>query len=399
MKVECPACSQPFNSTCYPVQLPCGHIYCIHCVKNTCADFEAESILCPACGDVSPAPESMVSLEGHEIILDLLKDPPKLKPEVECSECDEKCLNSCSDCPDKPPLCTRCFELMHQTAKRKTHKLGPLVARQICSIHDKPMELICNTCNTPICQLCVISGSHKNHKVAVPGDISNYTIKLPHVIATLEREYALSRQDLLEKQVHLVRQEQQIEAIKEANMCSDPIEFVLKYSHLVPTESKILMVGLDGSGKTTLLYRICLEQSICTVPTIGFNVETVSHQNNKLTIWDVGGQEKIRPLWRHYYGGTQGIIFVIDSSSHDRIIEAKDELTRLLFDEGMRYVPLLIFANKQDLFTSMTSDEVAQLLDLSKFPLLQYSVQSICATSGEGISDGLHWLCSAINSH
>ena len=43
-----------------------------------------------------------------------------------------------------------------------------------------------------------------------------------------------------------------------------------------------------------------------TIPTIGFNVETVEYKNISFTVWDVGGQDKIRPLWRHYYQNTQG---------------------------------------------------------------------------------------------
>lgn len=38
---------------------------------------------------------------------------------------------------------------------------------------------------------------------------------------------------------------------------------------------------------------------------IGFNVETVEYKNISFTVWDVGGQDKIRPLWRHYFQNTQ----------------------------------------------------------------------------------------------
>ena len=64
---------------------------------------------------------------------------------------------------------------------------------------------------------------------------------------------------------------------------------------------------------------------------------------------DVGGQDKIRPLWRHYYTGTQGLIFVIDCADRDRIDEGKQELHRILNDREMKDAVVLIFANKQDL--------------------------------------------------
>jgi small GTP-binding protein len=73
------------------------------------------------------------------------------------------------------------------------------------------------------------------------------------------------------------------------------------------------MLGLDAAGKTTILYKLKLNQSVTTIPTVGFNVETVTYKNVKFNVWDVGGQDKIRPLWRHYYTGTQGLVFVIDS--------------------------------------------------------------------------------------
>lgn len=64
---------------------------------------------------------------------------------------------------------------------------------------------------------------------------------------------------------------------------------------------------------------------------------------------DVGGQDKIRPLWRHYYTGTQALIFVVDSRDRARLDEARAELHRILTDREMRRCVLLVFANKQDL--------------------------------------------------
>jgi ADP-ribosylation factor protein 6 len=83
--------------------------------------------------------------------------------------------------------------------------------------------------------------------------------------------------------------------------------------------------------------------------TVGFNVETVTYKNVRFNVWDVGGQDKIRPLWRHYYTGTQGLVFVVDSQDRERIEEAKQELHRILSDREMKECLLLVFANKQDL--------------------------------------------------
>ena len=69
-------------------------------------------------------------------------------------------------------------------------------------------------------------------------------------------------------------------------------------------EMRLLMLGLDAAGKTTILYKLKLGQDVTTIPTVGFNVETVTYKNVKFNVWDVGGQDKIRPLWRHYFSGT-----------------------------------------------------------------------------------------------
>lgn len=90
----------------------------------------------------------------------------------------------------------------------------------------------------------------------------------------------------------------------------------------------------------------------------GFNVETVEYKNIQFTVWDVGGQDKIRPLWRHYFQNTQGIIFVVDSNDRDRVVEAREELQRMLNEDELRDAILLVFANKQDLPVSIFGLEI-----------------------------------------
>merc|ERR1719486_377502 len=123
-------------------------------------------------------------------------------------------------------------------------------------------------------------------------------------------------------------------------------------------EMRILRAGLDAAGKTTILYKLKLGEIVTTIPTIGFNVETVEYKNSSFTVWDVGGQDKIRPLWRHYFQNTQGLIFVVDSNDRDRIGEAKDELNKMLAEDELREAIVLVFANKQDLPNAMSVAEV-----------------------------------------
>ncbi|OMJ07430.1 ADP-ribosylation factor 1 [Smittium culicis] len=157
-------------------------------------------------------------------------------------------------------------------------------------------------------------------------------------------------------------------------------------------EMRILMVGLDAAGKTTILYKLKLGEIVTTIPTIGFNVETVEYKNINFTVWDVGGQDKIRPLWRHYFQNTQGIIFVIDSNDRERVNEARDELAQLLNEDDLRDSILLVLANKQDLPNAMDSAEITDKLGLRSMRNRDWYIQSTCATSGEGLYEGLDWL-------
>ncbi|KAI9843347.1 MAG: hypothetical protein M1837_006473 [Sclerophora amabilis] len=157
-------------------------------------------------------------------------------------------------------------------------------------------------------------------------------------------------------------------------------------------EMRILMVGLDAAGKTTILYKLKLGEIVTTIPTIGFNVETVEYKNIQFTVWDVGGQDKIRPLWRHYFQNTQGIIFVVDSNDRERINEGRDELQRMLNEDELRDALLLVFANKQDLPDALNAAEITDKLGLHSLRQRAWFIQSTCATSGDGLYEGLEWL-------
>ena len=213
-------------------------------------------------------------------------------------------------------------------------------------------------------------------------------------------------------------------------------------------EMRILMVGLDAAGKTTILYKFKLGEVVTTIPTIGFNVETVEFKNISFTVWDVGGQDKIRPLWRHYYQNTQGVIFVVDSNDRDRVDAARDEvitavprilfllffhrlnfssepwtrkvavsslffpsssflyshpdtynptliifqLHRMLNEDELRDSVLLVYANKQDLPNAMSAAEMTERLGLHGLRHRQWYIQACCATTGDGLFEGLDWM-------
>ena len=155
---------------------------------------------------------------------------------------------------------------------------------------------------------------------------------------------------------------------------------------------RILQVGLDSTGKTTILYKLKLNEIVTPFPTIGFNVEMIRYKDVDLTIWDVGGCDKIKPLWRHYYQNTQGVIFVVDSNDRDRVGEARDELHRLMGEEELRETVLLVFANKQDLPNPMSTTELTDKLGLLALRKRVWHIQASCALTGDGLQEGLAWM-------
>ena len=162
-------------------------------------------------------------------------------------------------------------------------------------------------------------------------------------------------------------------------------------------ERRILMVGLDAAGKTTILYKLKLGEVVTTIPTIGFNVEQVDYKNISFTVWDVGGQDKIRPLWRHYYQNTEGLIFVIDSNDKDPIDAAREELQKMLQEDELKDSVVLVFANKQDLPNAMSAPEVTEKLGLHNLRMRKWYIQAACATTGDGLYEGLEWLKDTLN--
>ena len=167
------------------------------------------------------------------------------------------------------------------------------------------------------------------------------------------------------------------------------------WSQFVGTkEMRILMVGLDAAGKTTILYQLKMGETVKTIPTIGFNVETLDFKGLTFTVWDVGGQDKIRVLWKHYYQNTDGLIFVVDSNDRDRVEDAAEELKKMLAEEELKDCIVLIMANKQDLKEAMSPNEITEKLGMSQLKGRQWLVQGTSATSGQGLKEGLEWMAS-----
>ena len=159
-------------------------------------------------------------------------------------------------------------------------------------------------------------------------------------------------------------------------------------------EVKILMLGLDNAGKTTILYQLKMGETVKTIPTNGLNIETIEYKKVLFTIWDVGGQDKIKVTWKHYYQNTDGLIFVVDSNDQNRINDAAGELKKLLAEEKLKNCPVLVLANKQDLNGALVPGEVTKRLGLEVLNGRTWLVQGTSATTGQGLKKGLDWMVS-----
>ncbi|CAL6109911.1 ADP-ribosylation_factor [Hexamita inflata] len=128
------------------------------------------------------------------------------------------------------------------------------------------------------------------------------------------------------------------------------------------------MLGLDGAGKTQLLYRLKTKKYMITNPTIGFNVETIYLQHKRpVTVWDVGGQKRLRFLWIHYLQNTQLVMYIIDSTDRDfaRLQQCRYELHKLLHYQELDNIPFMILFNKNDLPNAMNDEEIQENFNLS----------------------------------
>ena len=163
---------------------------------------------------------------------------------------------------------------------------------------------------------------------------------------------------------------------------------------------KLLVLGLDNAGKTTFLYQLKLGEVVNTAPTIGFNVETIKYKRCSFTCWDVGGQKKIRSLWRHYYRGSDGLIFLVDSADNgqERMADVREQLHRMLECEELRDIKVLVMANKQDMKDAAKPSTIASNLFLHDLGN-EWRIQGCVSTTGEGVYEGLNWLIDAMKKN
>jgi len=157
-------------------------------------------------------------------------------------------------------------------------------------------------------------------------------------------------------------------------------------------EKRVLILGLDNAGKTCILRQLKHSEFKDTIPTVGMNVEQITYRNVNITLWDVGGQARI--LWKHYYDGTNGVIFVVDSSDYDRVAKAAESIQSIATEEELENCPILILANKSDKKNKMSLEEISERLQLSKLNRKNVVLHECSALKADTLWEGIGKLTS-----
>uniref|UniRef100_A0A182Q701 ADP-ribosylation factor-related protein 1 n=1 Tax=Anopheles farauti TaxID=69004 RepID=A0A182Q701_9DIPT len=168
----------------------------------------------------------------------------------------------------------------------------------------------------------------------------------------------------------------------------------------------ILILGLDNAGKTTYLeaaktkftknYRGMNPSKITT--TVGLNIGQIDIAGIRMSFWDLGGQQELQSLWDKYYSESHAVIYVVDSNDRVRMNESKEVFDRMISNEYLSGIPLLVLANKQDLPDCMGVREIKPVFQEAGHLIGRRDclVMPVSALTGEGVDEGIKWLVESI---
>ncbi|KAL0483916.1 ADP-ribosylation factor-like protein [Acrasis kona] len=161
---------------------------------------------------------------------------------------------------------------------------------------------------------------------------------------------------------------------------------------------KIVCCGLDNSGKTTIINSLKAKkaQVADVTPTVGFSVEEFEKENLLFSVFDMSGQGKFRNLWESFYDDINAVVFVIDAADRVRMTVAKNELD-LLLEKEKKNIPILFFANKQDIQGSLSAQECSDVMGLGEIKDRSFNIVGTNALKNTGIDVGVKWLSGELN--
>lgn len=169
---------------------------------------------------------------------------------------------------------------------------------------------------------------------------------------------------------------------------------------------KLLILGLDASGKSSLLEWLKTLLPYPTTPpnplpspspTVGLNVAKLRTNSHALLVWDLGGQEPLRPIWDRYIQEADALIWVVDTADSTRLDESRDVLREVIKKGALENKPLLVYANKQDVDGAVDPVHISlQLALVDDVEKRSQCIQPCSAKTGEGIREGLIWLVDSM---
>lgn len=159
----------------------------------------------------------------------------------------------------------------------------------------------------------------------------------------------------------------------------------------------IVVIGLDRAGKTSIIQTYIDESFDYTqsTPTLGPSIENLNYQDASFICSDMGGQKSFRgPFWRQNLRGARGIVYVVDSSDKERFQEACEELWNYVLNiPEFESVPLLILANKQDVESAASVEQVKLALKMDQKYQHPYKIHPVSARDRNSIKEGFErWL-------
>ena len=157
-------------------------------------------------------------------------------------------------------------------------------------------------------------------------------------------------------------------------------------------EPRILILGLDNAGKTTILKKLGDSDNANEGPTQGFNMKKLNLGERSAKLCDLGGQRSLREFWQDYYDVTDCLMYVVDASDIHRLEEAHQTFEDVITSVAKK--PVLVFANKQDLVTAKSPQDVAEVLQLVECRDRKWQIQGCSAKTGEGLEAGIQWIMS-----
>ena len=164
--------------------------------------------------------------------------------------------------------------------------------------------------------------------------------------------------------------------------------------------AKILILGLDFAGKTSLTKYLTKNENYSIGPTIGHNIEMIRFNKWNITLIDVTGQKKFRFLWSAHYPNLDGLIYVIDASDKTRLEENKRVFLEFIIQNPeLNEIPVLVFANKQDVIDSIPGSNLLTALGFQIGKGDRIKAFSTSIVKEQGVRDGLEWLIEKIGEN